>query len=405
MGGIISGKLSQAAAILARSDLDIWMTFDRETSEGGDPALPFLVDGGLTWQSALIVTRSGRKIAVVGNYDAGPLEASNHWDEVVQYVQSIREPLLGVLEAEIPDQGTSPRIGVNFSESDDKADGLSHGLYRALAGYLEGTRFAGSLVSAEALVAELRSRKTPAELACIRAAVHETDRIFGEIPQIARPGMSEVELYRLIQARIGERGLGYSWDRRGDPIVNSGPDSMIGHGIPSAEIRIAPGHILHLDLGVLKDDYGSDLQACWYVPHPGESEPPEPVVKALKAVTGAISTGAVALRPGVEGWQVDAAAREFILAAGYPEYKHALGHQVGRLAHDGGGILGPRWERYGRTPYLPVMEDQVYTLELGVMVPGHGYLGLEEMVCVRGSGLEWMRPRQMEMPLLNVNAT
>lgn len=400
MAGIISEKLEQAAGILARSDLDLWMTFDRETSEGGDPVLPFLIDGGLTWQSALIVTRPGRRIAIVGNYDAGPLEASGHWDEVVQYVQSIREPLLGVLETAIPAGSENPRIGLNFSASDDKADGLSHGLFRALEGYLEGTRFAGSLVSAEAVVGELRSRKTPAELARIRSAVEETDRIFGEIPKLARTGMSEMELYRLIQAWIDGRGLGYSWDRRGDPIVNSGPDSMIGHGIPSPEIRIAPGHILHLDLGVLKDGYGSDLQACWYVPHPGETSPPERVRKALAAVTGAISAGAEVLRPGVEGWQVDAAAREFICAAGFEEYKHALGHQVGRLAHDGGGILGPRWERYGKTPHLPVMEDQVYTLELGVIVPEHGYLGLEEMVCVRGDGLEWLRPRQMEMPML-----
>jgi Xaa-Pro aminopeptidase len=87
-------------------------------------------------------------------------------------------------------------------------------------------------------------------------------------------------------------------------------------------------------------------------------------------------------------------------AQGYPEYMHALGHQVGRMAHDGGGLLAPRWERYGRTPFLPVEEGQVYTLELGVMVEGRGYLGLEEMVLVTPDGVEWLTARQLDLPLL-----
>jgi Xaa-Pro aminopeptidase len=64
------------------------------------------------------------------------------------------------------------------------------------------------------------------------------------------------------------------------------------------------------------------------------------------------------------------------------------------MAHDGGGVLAPRWERYGRSPYLPVELDQVYTLELGVMVEGCGYLGLEEMVLVTVDGCTWLSERQ-----------
>jgi Xaa-Pro aminopeptidase len=42
----------------------------------------------------------------------------------------------------------------------------------------------------------------------------------------------------------------------------------------------------------------------------------------------------------------------------------------------------------------------VYTLELGITVPGRGYLGLEEMVQVTANGIEWLSHRQLEMPLL-----
>jgi Xaa-Pro aminopeptidase len=250
------------------------------------------------------------------------------------------------------------------------------------------------------VVGALRGRKTPAEVAAIRSAIAETDEIFGLVDKEVRAGMSEREVYDKIQAEIDRRGLGYAWDRHGDPIVNSGPDSMIGHGIPSAEIRIAPGHIFHIDLGVVKNGYSSDIQSCWYVSHPGETAPPEDVLKATDAVVGAITAGSQVLRPGALGWEVGAAARSFLVAAGYPEYLHAFGHQVGRMAHDGGAVLGPKWERYGDTPTTPTCENEIYTLELGVTVEGRGYLGIEEMVRLTADGVEWLTTRQLDMPLL-----
>lgn len=389
-------KLEQAAALVTETDVDLWLTFDRESVEGGDPILPLILTGGLTWQSALMVHRSGRRLAVVGNFDAPPLEASGEWDAVRPYTQDIRPTLLEALEELIGREVAAPRIAVNFSTSDAKADGLSHGMFLALTGYLQGTRFADALVSAEEILAGLRGCKVPEEIARMENAIAETDRIFAEVGEFAAPGVSEREVYDFIQGRIDQRGLGYSWDRAGDPIVNTGPASMIGHGIPSAEVRIAAGHIFHIDLGVLWGGYSSDIQRSWYV---GDAVP-EDVLRAFEAVTGAISAGAAVLHPGIEGWRVDAAAREYIQAQGYPEYMHALGHQVGRMAHDGGALLGPRWERYGRTPHLPIREDQVFTLELGVMVAGRGYLGIEEMVRVRANDCAFLTNRQAEMLLL-----
>lgn len=393
-------KLEQAGTLVAAAGADVWLTFVRETEDGGDPVLPLLVSGGLTWQSALIVTGAGDRVAVVGSYDAGPLEASGDWTEVIPYIRAIREPLLAALDRLVPADRHQPRIAINFSPNDDKADGLSHGMYLLLEEYLSGTRFAGSLIAAEEIVGPLRARKTAAEIAAMRAAIAETDWIFAEVGRDVRAGMAEREVYDLIHGRIDAAGLGCAWAQEMDPIVNSGPDSMIGHGVPSADIRIEPGHILHIDLGVNRAGYSSDIQRCWYVPADGETAPPDDVQSALDAVLGAINAGANAIRTGVLGWQVDKKARTFLVAQGYPEYMHALGHQVGRRAHDGGGILGPIWERYGRTPYLPIERDQVYTVELGVMVDGRGYLGIEEMVRVTDDGIEWLTERQLHMPLL-----
>jgi Xaa-Pro aminopeptidase len=39
----------------------------------------------------------------------------------------------------------------------------------------------------------------------------------------------------------------------------------------------------------------------------------------------------------------------------------------------------------------------VYTIELGVIVPNRGYLGLEEMVRVTADGCEWLSTRQLDL--------
>lgn len=396
MSSITREKLRQATDLVAASDADVWLTFVRETAMGGDPVLPLMLSGGLTWQSALLVTAEGQKIAILGNYDADPLKESGDWDEVVPYVQGIKAPLLEQLEKHVPRGG---KIAVNYSPNDVKADGLSHGMFVLLTDYLAGTRFADCLISAEPIVMCLRSVKTPAEVTAMRSAILATEALFEEIGAFAKIGVTEREVYEMVHEKIKERGLGFAWDPVGDPIVNTGPNSMIGHGIASPTIRLEPGHVFHIDLGVIKNGYSSDIQRCWYVGEPG-STVPDDVALAMQAVVGAITVGSKALKPGVLGHEVDAAARSHLVGCGYDEYLHAFGHQVGRVAHDGGAILGPKWERYGTTPSIPIRKGEVYTLELGVILENRGYLGLEEMVVVGADGCDWLTNRQLELPTI-----
>jgi Xaa-Pro aminopeptidase len=137
----------------------------------------------------------------------------------------------------------------------------------------------------------------------------------------------------------------------------------------------------------------------WYVCRTEEKEAPASLRKACAAIAKTIQEGAKALKPGVTGWQVDARAREVIVAEGYPEYQHAFGHQLGRTAHDGSTLLGPRWERYGETPFGIVEQGQVYTLELGVITEA-GMLALEEDVIVTATGCEFLEDAQTELWLV-----
>src|SRR5262249_56988319 len=99
-----------------------------------------------------------------------------------------------------------------------------------------------------------------------------------------------------------------------------------GRAYGGARLRVEPGHLGHVGLGVRRDGYCSALQRMWYVRRPGESAPPADVQRAFDTVVRAIEAGAAALRPGVRGFEVDAAARQVVVEAGYPEFKHGLGH-------------------------------------------------------------------------------
>lgn len=390
---IVREKLDQAQQLLGEQHLDAWLTLARETTLTRDPALDLVAGLEVTWHSAFIVAR-GERIAIVGRFDVDNVRSLGAYSQVIGYDQSIRPALREVLARLDP-----RRIAVNYSASDPAADGLTHGLWRYLGEALEGTPYAGRLVSAEDYLAALRGRKSPGEQARIRAAIRTTERMFAELSRSLKPGQTEQQIARrLHQARVA-RGLGTAWDAAYCPIVNAGPDSPPGHTIPGPT-RLARGQLLHIDFGVRQAGFCSDLQRMWYCLARGEKRAPDDVRRAWDACWAALLAGAERLRPGTAGWEVDAAARAALVAAGYSEYAHALGHQLGRVAHDGSTLLGPRWDRYGRAPLGLVEPGNIFTLELDTQVPGRGTIGLEEDVLVTNTGIEWLSKPQRKLWLI-----
>ena len=181
-----------------------------------------------------------------------------------------------------------------------------------------------------------------------------------------------------------------------ETIVNAGSKTEPGHGRPT-DARLEPGDLLHIDFGVRSDGYCSDLQRLLYFRRRGETDVQNELQDAFATVKGIISETAKRCRPGVRGWEIDAAARKMLTDHGYPEYQHGLGHQLGRSVHDGGALLGPKWERYGKTPTLEVEANYVFTLELEIMLAGIGCVGLEEDIVVTEHGGRFLCPRQLEL--------
>jgi Xaa-Pro aminopeptidase len=241
MPTLVQEKVDQAIAILDELNTDVWLTFVRETSAGGDPVLPLIYGHDLTWQSALILSRGGERVAIVGHFETDPAQRTGAYPTVIAYDESIRPELLRTLDR------LDPRhIALNYSVNDVHADGLSYGLYQVLMKYLAGTPFAERLTSAEPIINALRGRKTPAEIKRIKAAINTTLHIYQRTIDHVQVGMTEREIAGFMQAQVDELGLETAWERAGCPIVNAGPDSPVGHVEPT-DLKVAPGQTLHFD--------------------------------------------------------------------------------------------------------------------------------------------------------------
>ena len=388
MRSIETQKAVQACEILAELDLDCWLIWVRETDQVADPAMRLVLDGDLVGRSALLFTREGERIAIVAGYDADGLRGAA-FDRIVGYDEGI-----GVhLRAELAQ--LDPRsIAIDVSRSDVGADGMTAGMREALDECLAETPYRERLVSAEGLVQRLRGRKLPDEVELIRRAVGTTERIFDEVHECLAVGQTEREIHVLFHERVRAHGADFAWSSAHNPAVDAGPDKAFGHVGPTDNVT-KRGHLLHFDFGVRANGYCSDLQRMVFFGSP--SEVPDEIAHAFDTIVGAIDAAAAGLKPGAIGFDVDGVARRHLDERGYSEYKHALGHQIGRNAHDGGVLLGPRWERYGELVEGRVEAGNVFTIEPNVPTESFGRVSLEEDVLVTEDGCEFLSRPQCQL--------
>ncbi len=392
---LIKEKINQAVEILKEHNIDMWLTFVRETSGVRDPALDFIIgDMDLTWPSALIFTREGQKIAIIGNLEKDALQRLDAFDEIIGYDTAVSGVLKEIITRLNPDH-----IAVNTSRNNVHADGLTHAMYEFLKEYLAGTPYTERLISAEPIINSMRGQKTPTEQAHVQKAVEITDEIFKKTYAFIKVGMTEIEIADYMHKLADEYKVGLAWPAENCPAVNSGPNSPVGHNGPT-DIKVERGHIIHFDFGVKYAGYCSDIQRIAYVLREGETEAPIEIQRGFITIRTAIEKSRMSMKPGVSGNSIDVISREIVVDSGYPEYPYALGHQLGRVAHDGGALLGPLWEKYGDSPNQKLEAGQIFTIEPGLAVNGYGYVGLEEDVVMTKSGAEYIGEPQREIILL-----
>jgi Xaa-Pro aminopeptidase len=244
--------------------------------------------------------------------------------------------------------------------------GMNCETFSTLSGRLEGVR----MLPSKDAVERMRMVKDEEELSRITEAVKRAERGFAENASRVSPGMTENEVALGLEFNIrslGARKVPF------DIIVASGPRAAMPHGLASGR-ELRDGETVIIDFGGEADGYQSDITRSGVL-----GEPDLKQNEVFDIVREAQQRAIEAVRPGVTGKEVDAAARDFIASRGYGDnFGHGLGHGVGLEVHE-----GPRISPMGQDVLEPGM---VFTVEPGVYLPGWGGFRIEDMVVVTEDG-------------------
>ena len=228
------------------------------------------------------------------------------------------------------------------------------------------------LVPYNAQIAAFRAVKEAWELDNMRKAQQIADKAFAEVLPRIRKGMSELELQaELIYClyKNGAHGLSF------DPIVVSGPNSSMPHGV-AGERKIQDGDFITMDFGVLYNGYCSDMTRTVAVGYATEE-----MKTVYNTVLAAQLAGLAITRAGVPGKDIDAAARQVITDAGYgPYFGHGYGHSVGLEIHE---APSPNAKNEGPMPLYAVA-----SAEPGIYLPGKFGVRIEDCVIYTEDGYE-----------------
>ena len=217
-----------------------------------------------------------------------------------------------------------------------------------------------------------RGVKEAWELDRMRKAQQITDKAFSEVLGRIRVGMTELELQaELIYCLYKNGGDGLAFD----PIVVSGPNTSLPHGV-AGERKIQAGDFVTMDFGAMYQGYCSDMTRTVAVGYATEE-----MKKIYNTVLEAQLAGLAVTKAGVPGKDIDGAARKIIEDAGYgPYFGHGYGHSLGLEIHE--------------SPNPSIANDQpmplgaVCSAEPGIYLPGKFGVRIEDVAIYWEDGCE-----------------
>ena len=228
------------------------------------------------------------------------------------------------------------------------------------------------LVPMQAKIDAFRATKEPWEIELMRKAQAITDQTFSELCKIIQAGMTEKELEAELLYRLYKHGAeGPSFD----PIVVSGPNTSLPHGVPG-ERKLDFGDFITMDFGCIYGGYCSDMTRTVALGFVSEE-----MDKVYKTVLKAQLAGIAATKAGVAGRDIDGTARKVIADAGYGDYfGHGYGHSLGILIHE-----APNANTRNDQP-MPA--GAVVSAEPGIYLPGKFGVRIEDVTVITETGCE-----------------
>ena len=325
---------------------------------------------------ALLLT-PGPDLRYVTGYDAHQLERLT-----CLAVPAEQPPFLVVPRLELPAALASPAGDtgleiISWEETDDPyalvarrlgpvtSVGLADRMWALMTLRLRAALPAARQGLASEALRGLRIRKTPAEIAALRAAGEAIDRVHARVPGWLRPGRTELA----VAADISDAIVAEGHARADFAIVASGPNAASPHHGASGRV-LARGDAVVVDIGgTMPSGYCSDCTRTYVI-----GAPPPDFAAYYQVLKDAQDAACAAVRPGISAEAVDAAAREPIAAAGYGEhFIHRTGHGIGLECHEDPYIVAGNSE--------PLEQGMAFSIEPGIYPGAHGARIEDIVVC------------------------
>ncbi|MBI5022100.1 MAG: aminopeptidase P family protein [Ignavibacteriales bacterium] len=227
-------------------------------------------------------------------------------------------------------------------------------------------------------------RKDETEITAIKHAAEITDRVFTEILQILKPGVSELDIAAEISYRHKIHGA------EGDAfpsIVASGHRSALPHGLAS-ENKIKKGDLVTLDFGSIYCGYHCDMTRTV-----GIGSLPAKAKKIYQVVLDAQMNAIEFATSDKTAKEVDHVARQHITKSGFGKYfRHSLGHGIGLQIHE-----QPRLSVLSKAVLQP---GNVVTIEPGIYIPDFGGVRIEDDIVITNGYPEILNKSPKELIIL-----
>ncbi|NLG47479.1 MAG: aminopeptidase P family protein [Gordonia sp.] len=227
------------------------------------------------------------------------------------------------------------------------------------------------LVPMRDTVERLREVKDASEVESITSACAIADDALAALIErdAIAPGRSERDVARDLEWEMFARGADAI---AFETIVAAGANSAVPHHRPTDAV-LAVGDLVKIDFGAVSRGYHSDMTRTFVLGEPADWQR-----EIYAVVSTAQQAGREALHAGASLAEIDAAARNVIVEAGYGDYYvHGLGHGVGLQIHERPGIGA------AASGTLPV--GATVTVEPGIYLPGRGGVRIEDTLVVTES--------------------
>jgi Xaa-Pro dipeptidase len=244
-------------------------------------------------------------------------------------------------------------------------------------------------VSADAMLGDLRARKTALEIGRIRLACEIAGRAFRKGSQGMQAGTTEVEAAMAFCGPLStsladfpdvERAGGFAW-------CMSGPNSALAAGAyaRSRARFIDQGDLALVHCNSYVDGYWTDITRTYSFGKASERQR-----DIYDAVFAARESAFARIAPGALAADVDRGAREVLRERGFgAEFKHGAGHGVGF-----GAICAGNKPRIHPKSTDVLEAGMVFNVEPAVYFEGYGGVRHCDMVAVTESGYELLTPFQ-----------